>query len=155
MKRTAINADVKSVTVRDTKNGTTQDYPYDKLILSSGVRPNSLPVPGNDLKNVFLMRGYDWATNIKAKLEDPAVKHVTIIGAGYIGIEAAEASRKAGKQVTLLDMIDRPLGTYLDPEMTDILAKELTDKGVELKLGVKIEAFTGDEAVSAVKNRCR
>ena len=97
------------------------------------------------------MRGYDWATNIKAKLEDPAVKHVTIIGAGYIGIEAAEASRKAGKQVTLLDMIDRPLGTYLDPEMTDILAKELTDKGVELKLGVKIEAFTGDEAVSAVK----
>ncbi|MCP9310608.1 FAD-dependent oxidoreductase [Lacticaseibacillus paracasei] len=147
----AINADVKSVTVRDTKNGTTQDYPYDKLILSSGVRPNSLPVPGNDLKNVFLMRGYDWATNIKAKLEDPAVKHVTIIGAGYIGIEAAEASRKAGKQVTLLDMIDRPLGTYLDPEMTDILAKELTDKGVELKLGVKIEAFTGDEAVSAVK----
>ena len=148
---TAINADVKSVTVRDTKNGTTQDYPYDKLILSSGVRPNSLPVPGNDLKNVFLMRGYDWATNIKAKLEDPAVKHVTIIGAGYIGIEAAEASRKAGKQVTLLDMIDRPLGTYLDPEMTDILAKELTDKGVELKLGVKIEAFTGDEAVSAVK----
>lgn len=148
---TAINADVKAVTVRDTKNGTTQDYPYDKLILSSGVRPNSLPVPGNDLKNVFLMRGYDWATNIKAKLEDPAVKHVTIIGAGYIGIEAAEASRKAGKQVTLLDMIDRPLGTYLDPEMTDILAKELTDKGVELKLGVKIEAFTGDEAVSAVK----
>lgn len=148
---TAINADVKSITVRDTKNGTTQDYPYDKLILSSGVRPNSLPVPGNDLKNVFLMRGYDWATNIKAKLEDPAVKHVTIIGAGYIGIEVAEASRKAGKQVMLLDMIDRPLGTYLDPEMTDILAKELTDKGVELKLSVKIEAFTGDEAVSAVK----
>lgn len=74
-----------------------------------------------------------------------------MIGAGYIGIEAAEASRKAGKEVTLLDMIDRPLGTYLDPDMTDILAKELTDKGVELKLGVKIEAFTGDGAVSAVK----
>ncbi len=129
---TAINADVKTVTVRDTKNGTAQDYPYDKLILSSGVRPNSLPVPGNDLKNVFLMRGYDWATSIKAKLADPAVKHITVIGAGYIGIEAAEASRKAGKEVTLLDMIDRPLGTYLDPDMTDILAKELTDKGVEL-----------------------
>ena len=117
------NADVKTVTVRDTKNGTAQDYPYDKLILSSGVRPNSLPVPGNDLKNVFLMRGYDWATSIKAKLADPAVKHITVIGAGYIGIEAAEASRKAGKEVTLLDMIDRPLGTYLDPDMTDILAK--------------------------------
>lgn len=60
------------------------------------------------------MRGYNWATKIKNKLEDPEVKKVAVIGAGYIGIEAAVAFCKSGKEVTLLDIIDRPLGTYSD-----------------------------------------
>ena len=150
---TKINADKKTVSVVNVKDNSTTDYPYDKLILSPGVTPKSLPVPGNDLKNVFLMRGYDWATNIKAKLEDPAIKNVTIIGAGYIGIEAAEASQKAGKNVTILDIIDRPLGTYLDSEMTDILAKELADKGVKVVTGAHIQAYTGTDKVTGVKTK--
>lgn len=148
---TKINAEAKTVTVVDHNTGKTTDQPYDKLILSSGVTPKSLPVAGTDLDNVFLMRGKDWALKIKEKLADPAVKHMTIIGAGYIGIEAAEASRKAGKDVTLLDVIDRPLGTYLDAEMTDILAKKLTAEGIHLKMNAKITEYVGDQAVTAVK----
>ncbi|WP_334333583.1 FAD-dependent oxidoreductase [Companilactobacillus sp. HBUAS59544] len=148
---TKINSDKKTVTVIDTTDNSSQDYPYDKLILSSGVTPKSLPVAGNDLDNVFLMRGFDWATKIKAKLEDSAVKNITVVGAGYIGIEAAEASVKAGKNVTLIDVLDRPLGTYLDSEMTDILQKHLEEKGVKVVTGAKIEAYTGDKAVTGVK----
>lgn len=147
---TAINADAKTVTVKDTTTGESADYAYDKLILSSGVKPNNLPVPGNDLDNVFLMRGYDWARQIKAKLEDPAVTNVTVIGAGYIGIEAAEASRKAGKNVTLIDVIDRPLGRYLDSEMTDILAQHLADNGVTVETGASVQAYEGTGSVTAV-----
>ncbi|QGV04387.1 FAD-dependent oxidoreductase [Lactobacillus acetotolerans] len=150
---TKINSDKKTVTVKDNK-GQVKDYPYDKLILSSGVTPNSLPVKGTDLENVYLMRGKDWATKIKSKLTDPSVKNMTIIGAGYIGIEAAEASVKAGKHVTLLDMIDRPLGAYLDKDMTDILNKELTDKGVDVEMGQAITEFEGkDGKVTAVKTK--
>ena len=148
---TKINADKKTVTVIDTTDNSSQDYPYDKLILSSGVTPKSLPVAGADLENVFLMRGFDWATKIKAKLEDAAVKNITVVGAGYIGIEAAEASVKAGKNVTLIDVLDRPLGTYLDSEMTDILQKHLEEKGVKVVTGAKIAAYTGDKAVTGVK----
>ncbi|WP_461218130.1 FAD-dependent oxidoreductase [Lapidilactobacillus salsurivasis] len=148
---TAINTADKTVTVVDQKTQTTTTAPYDKLILSSGVTPKSLPVPGADLENVYLMRGLDWATKIKAKLEDPAVKHVTVVGAGYIGIEAAEASRKAGKAVTLLDVIDRPLGAYLDHEMTDILAKHLDEKGVQVITDAKIQAYLGTDHVTAVQ----
>ncbi|MFT8836645.1 FAD-dependent oxidoreductase [Liquorilactobacillus satsumensis] len=148
---TKINADDKTVTVKDTRTAKTEEVAYDKLILSSGVVPKELPVPGKDLENVYLMRGYDWATNIKQKLEDPAVKNITVIGAGYIGIEAAEASRKAGKNVTLLDVIPRPLGTYLDPEMTSILEKELKTQGVNVVMNAKITAFTGTNKVAAVK----
>lgn len=146
-----INADSKTVTVTDSAAGTTSTVAYDKLILSSGVTPRSLPVPGADLDNVYLMRGLDWATKIKSKLNDPSVKNVTIVGAGYIGIEAAEASRKAGKNVTLLDVIDRPLGTYLDSEMTSIIDKHLESKGVHTKMGVKIQAYEGTGSVSSVK----
>ncbi|MBK5028339.1 FAD-dependent oxidoreductase [Enterococcus faecium] len=147
----AINADKKTVTVTSIFENQTQDYEYDKLILSSGVRPNSLPVPGKELSNVFLMRGYNWATKIKNKLEDPEVKKVAVIGAGYIGIEAAVAFCKSGKEVTLLDIIDRPLGTYLDKKMTDILENHLKEKGINVLTGSKISAFVGDEKVNAIK----
>lgn len=148
---TAINADKKTVSVVRSSDDQTKDYAYDKLILSSGVTPNSLPVPGTDLENVYLMRGYDWATKIKAKLTDPNVKKVAVIGAGYIGIEAAEAFCKAGKEVTLLDVIDRPLGTYLDKEMTDILEEHLKEKGINVVTGAKINAFTGEGQVAAIQ----
>lgn len=147
----AIHADQKTVTVTSILDKSTKEYEYDKLILSSGVKPNSLPVPGTDLENVYLMRGYDWATRIKDKLTDPAIKNVAVIGAGYIGIEAAEAFQKAGKEVTLLDVIDRPLGTYLDPEMTYILTEHLKEKGIKVVTGAKITAFTGEQQVAAIQ----
>ena len=147
----AIHADQKTVTVTSILDKSTKEYEYDKLILSSGVKPNSLPVPGTDLENVYLMRGYDWATRIKDKLTDPAIKNVAVIGAGYIGIEAAEAFQKAGTEVTLLDVIDRPLGTYLDPEMTDILTEHLKEKGIKVVTGAKITAFTGEQQVAAIQ----
>lgn len=147
----AIHADQKTVTVISILDKSTKEYEYDKLILSSGVKPNSLPVPGTDLENVYLMRGYDWATRIKDKLTDPAIKNVAVIGAGYIGIEAAEAFQKAGKEVTLLDVIERPLGTYLDPEMTDILTEHLKEKGIKVVTGAKITAFTGEQQVAAIQ----
>ena len=148
---TAINADKKTVAVVRSSDDQIKDYAYDKLILSSGVTPNSLPVPGTDLDNVYLMRGYNWATKIKAKLTDPDVKKVAVIGAGYIGIEAAEAFCKAGKEVTLLDVIDRPLGTYLDKEMTDILEAHLKEKGINVVTGAKINAFTGEGQVATIQ----
>ena len=146
-----INADTKTVTVTDKQKNETKEYPYDKLILSSGVKAKALPVPGNDLENVFLMRGYNWAKKIKAKLADTSVKKVAVIGAGYIGIEAVEAFAKAGKEVVLLDALERPLGPYLDKEMTDILTTQLEEKGVKVVTGAKIEAFVGDTKVEAVK----
>lgn len=147
----AIDKEQQTVTVLNKLTNETTTYDYDKLILSSGVTPNALPVPGADLENVYLMRGYNWATKIKDQMTNPEIQHVAVIGTGYIGIEAAEVFRKAGKDVTVVDMIDRPLGTYLDQEMTDILAAHLTDKGIKLAMNAKIEAFVGEGQVKAIK----
>jgi NADH peroxidase len=147
---TAIHPDKKTVTVKDLTNNSEEEVSYDKLILSSGVTPKVLPVPGNDLKNIYLMRGRDWASKLKAATTDPAIKNVVIVGAGYIGTEASEVFAKAGKHVTLMDMIDRPLGTYLNPELLDILEPAFKDH-MDLKMGVKIEGFNGTDKVESVK----
>lgn len=148
---TAINADKKEVSVKDVKSGQTEQVAYDKLILSSGVTPTVLPVPGHDLDGIYAMRGYDWASKIKAATTDDSIKNVAVIGAGYIGIEAAEVFTEAGKHVTLMDMIDRPLGNYLNEDLTDVVTKELTSKGVELALSQSIKSFEGDKSVTGVK----
>ncbi|MCY9806158.1 FAD-dependent oxidoreductase [Lentilactobacillus senioris] len=149
---TAIDADKKQVTVKNVIDGTSEAVDYDKLILSSGVTPRSLSLPGNDLANIYEMRGYDWATKIKAAMNNDAIQNVVVIGSGYIGIEATEAFTKAGKQVTLLDSMDRPLATYLDPEMTKYIEKELEANGVKLGMGVNITSYQGENGtVTAVE----
>lgn len=127
-------------------------FTYDKAVLSVGVTPAHLTIPGSNLANIIPMRGYDWAKRIKQYLNDATIKDVTVIGAGYIGIEAVEALVRAGKNVTVLDMLPRVLAAYLDADMTDIITQELIAHGVNVKVGEAITAFEGseNEGVTAV-----
>ena len=147
---TGVNPDKHTVTVKDLTTQISEEVKYDKLVLSSGVTPQTLPVPGNDLGNIYLMRGRDWAIQIKAATEDPTIKNVAIIGAGYIGTEASEVFAKAGKHVTLMDMIDHPLETYLNQKFTHILEPVFSEH-MDLKMGAKILGFEGDTKVNKVK----
>lgn len=149
-KVTAIHPDKKTVTVKDLTNNSEEEVAYDKLILSCGVTPKVLPVPGNNLKNIYLMRGRDWASKLKAAVNDSNIKNVAIVGAGYIGTEASEVFAKAGKHVTLMDMIERPLGTYLNSELLDVLEPTFKNH-MDLMMGVKIEGFNGKDKVQSVK----
>ncbi|CAK8053524.1 FAD-dependent oxidoreductase [Eupransor demetentiae] len=146
-----IDADKHQVTVKDLMSGKTFEDTYDKLILSSGVTPANLPVPGMELENVYMMRGRDWATKIHAKLHDSTVRNVVVVGTGYIGMEAAEVFNKTGKNVTIIDMINRPLGNYLDQELADKIADEVTGKGITLNLGHTVAAFKGNDKVEMVQ----
>ncbi|GAD16602.1 FAD-dependent oxidoreductase [Lentilactobacillus otakiensis] len=149
---TSVNPDAHTVTVHNLDDDSTREEKYDKLILSAGAIPASIPVSGRDLENVYAMRGRDWAIRLKAKTVDPDVQNVTVIGAGYIGIEAAEVFSKAGKHVTLIDILPRPLALYLDQEFTDILEKTLTDHNIYLATGQTVKEFTGkDGKVTTVK----
>lgn len=140
-----VNATEHTVHIVDHANGQSRDEHYDKLVLSVGAVPFKLPVPGNDLANVYAMRGRDWAIKLKAKTVDPNVKNVVVIGSGYIGIEAAEVFAKAGMHVTIIDMLPRLLSLYLDQEFTDILTKTMTDHDIYPAVGQGIKAFEGED----------
>ncbi|RHW50101.1 FAD-dependent oxidoreductase [Bombilactobacillus bombi] len=141
---TAINPTEHQVTVHNLADDTTRTEGYDKLIISTGAVPAQIPVAGNDLKNIYFMRGRDWAMKLKRATVEPLINKVVVIGSGYIGIEAAEAFAKAGKQVTIIDVLPRILGTYLDSEFTDVLAQELKQNNVDLALGENVKKFVGD-----------
>ncbi|AYW46106.1 FAD-dependent oxidoreductase [Tetragenococcus koreensis] len=142
---TAINPDKHTVHVVNHRDGSERDETYDKLILSSGAVPATLPVEGNDLKNIYAMRGRDWAIKLKQKTVDPDVHNVVIVGSGYIGIEAAEAFANAGMHVTVIDVLPRMLDTYLDKEFTDILTEEMEKNNITAAPSQNIQRFEGKD----------
>lgn len=148
---TAIQGDNKTITVKNLKANTEETVAYDKLILSTGVHSLMLPIPGNDLENVYLMHGYDWATKIDTAAKNADIKNVVVIGSGYIGVEATQVFAKAGKNVTLVDMIDHPLGNYLNNESAQVVEKGFINHGVSLHMNAKVEAFVGEGTVRALK----
>ena len=147
---TEINTYTNTVTAKDVNTGETKDFKYDKLIISSGVEPASLNVPGANLDNIYLMRGYDWAKKIDAAQKDDSIKNVAVIGAGN-GIAAAEVMAKAGKNVTLIDSGKKPLENYLNDTYTDIFDEVLTKNGINLAMNNKVTGFSGDGKVEAVE----
>lgn len=142
---TQIAPDKHQVTVKDLKLGQTRTEAYDKLILSVGAVPFELPVPGRELENVYSMRGRDWAIKLKQKTIDPDVQNVVVIGSGYIGIEAAEVFAKAGKNVTVIDVLPRLLSLYLDQEFTDKLTETMKQHNIYAATGQSVKSYVGQD----------
>jgi NADPH-dependent 2,4-dienoyl-CoA reductase/sulfur reductase-like enzyme len=90
---------------------------------------------------VDICKLFQHAEELIRKADDPAVKSVAVVGSGYIGIELAEAYRIKGKQVTLIDIEERILPRYFDPELTAPLEKDIRDSGITLALKEKVVDF--------------
>ncbi|MDR3241227.1 MAG: FAD-dependent oxidoreductase [Lactobacillaceae bacterium] len=138
---TDIDVAKHEITIKNSQTGETKTDTYDKLILSSGVKPAAIPVPGADLPEVWFMRGRDWAIKIDEAQKNDTVKNVVVVGAGYIGVEAAEVFNKAGKQVTLIDTTPSPLNNYLDTDLGQHIVETFNEKGVNLAMNQRLTAI--------------
>ena len=141
--------DDKTVTAKNLQTGATETVSYDKLVMTTGSWPIIPPIPGIDAENILLCKNYSQANVIIEKAKD--AKRVVVVGGGYIGIELVEAFVESGKQVTLVDGLDRILNKYLDKPFTDVLEKELVDRGVNLALGENVQQFVADEQGKVAK----
>lgn len=140
-----VNEKEKYVVVKDLKtNQTTKDH-YDKLVVASGTWPIVPPFEGVNLKNIFLSKLFQHAQIIKETTLREDVKNIVVIGAGYIGVELLEAFNKYGKNATLIDMADRVIPNYFDEEFTKPMQDKMTEAGVNLRLGEKVQRFIGNE----------
>ena len=115
--------------------------------LSVPLRPE---IEGMELDNVQFVKLYQNARDVIEKLKDTSVKKVAVVGAGYIGVELAEAFKRNGREVVLIDLADTCLSGYYDREFSDRMAHNLQEHGVKLAFGEKVVRLEGKRRVERV-----
>jgi NADPH-dependent 2,4-dienoyl-CoA reductase/sulfur reductase-like enzyme len=133
---TALDPKAKTVTL-----GSGASLPYDKLLLATGAEPVKLPVPGADLPHVHVLRTLDDSRAIAAA---GAGKRAVIIGASFIGLEAAAALRARGADVTVVAPEAVPLARVLGDEVGAFIRRVHEGKGVQFRLGRKPASISAD-----------
>lgn len=123
-------------------------YAYDSLVIATGGKVFIPPVPGVGLKGVFMVRTIRDGKDIEAALK--SAKKVVIGGAGVIGLELAVSLIRAGKEVTVIEMMDQVIPRIADRDMADPIQKYLADMGVNFIMRAPIQAVNGLDRVTSV-----
>jgi NADPH-dependent 2,4-dienoyl-CoA reductase/sulfur reductase-like enzyme len=116
---------------------------YDKLVIATGARPDLSAIAGADLPHVFRLNTLADAIRLKRRLRDVPARRAVVIGGGYIGLEAADALRRNGITVTLLEAGNCFLHRD-DTELSGRLAEHLRRFGVDVQLGVRVRSIEAD-----------
>ena len=127
------------------------DVRYERLILATGSSPVMPPIPGVDTPGVFpIQKDVDHLQQLMDHLR--TVKHVVIVGGGFIGIEFADEINKLGNAaITIVELETHCLSLAYDDEFCVEMETLLTERGIQIKTGVKVEEICGDECVRSVK----
>ena len=121
------------------ENGDVETIEYGKLILATGSSPKMPPIPGADLEGVMTSEGFLSITEVPEKL--------VVIGAGVIGCELATVFKAYGSQITMVEMMDKPVA-ILDSDVANYMEGILTQQGIDLKLGKQVKSIARNDAGS-------
>lgn len=146
---TAINTKDKTVTIQ-TQDGATQTLSYDSLIVATGADSFMPPIEGREKPGILSLRGIDDGGRIDAAVKAGA-KSAVIMGAGLIGLEVGVGLMERGLQVTLVELLPQILPQLLDADMAKLVQQHLEEKGMKILLGKGVEAFLGEDKVTAVR----
>ncbi|MEL7482449.1 MAG: FAD-dependent oxidoreductase, partial [Pseudomonadota bacterium] len=114
---------------------------YDALILTTGSRPRALPLPGASLDGVFDLRTLADVEALKPHMT--AGQKLVIVGAGYIGLEAAAVARQLGLDVTVLEMADRVLARVTSPVISDFYSRLHSAHGAHIRTSAQLTELVG------------
>ncbi len=116
--------------------------PYDRLVIATGARTDRNSIPGSELPHVFSLHSLPEAIRLRSFLERARPKRAAVIGAGYIGLEAAEALRTHGLRVTVFDSSRYALGRT-DADLTSALRGHLERFHIDLRLDTPVAEVDG------------
>ncbi len=137
---TAIDRKAKTVTVKNHQDGSESVEKYDSLVLAPGAKPIRPPIPGIDAENVFGMTTIPDMDRVHAYIEEHGPKTAVVVGAGYIGVEMAEALMARGLKVTLVEKLPQVLPT-MDADMAALVSNQMVQAGIRVVLGDGIAGF--------------
>ena len=141
---TRVDAKAKTVTF---KGG--EQLAYDALLVATGGEPRTLQIAGNNLKNVLTLRSFADSDAIIAAAEQ--AKRAVVIGASFIGMEAASSLKTRGLEVTVVELDQAPFEKTLGGAIGALFQKIHEDNGVRFRLGAKVARITGNGKVEAVE----
>jgi NADPH-dependent 2,4-dienoyl-CoA reductase/sulfur reductase-like enzyme/rhodanese-related sulfurtransferase len=149
----ALAIDRKTKTVRiQGPDGREEDLPYDKLVLATGSTPRVLPIPGRDLPGVYTVSNLEAAIQIKEAVASGNVSSAVIVGAGFIGLEMAEALADMwGIETAVVEVMDQVLPGFISPTLARIAQHHMEEKGVAVYTSEKVLAMEGDGRVTRVR----
>jgi 3-phenylpropionate/trans-cinnamate dioxygenase ferredoxin reductase subunit len=124
------------------------EYPYDKLLIATGSAPRRLDIPGADLDGLLTLRTLEESLALRERFTEGAT--IVIVGAGWIGCEAAAAARQHGANVTVIEPRSQPLLPVVGEQVGASFAALHRDHGVDLRLGIGVTGFAGEGPVSSV-----
>ncbi len=131
-----IDVEKKEVTVKNLETGEIFQDSYDKLMVATGAHAIIPPIENVRTKGVFTLKDYVDGIDLKEEMLKEENQEIIIVGAGYIGLEVAEAAKHLGKKsVRVIQLGERVLLESFDKEITDIMEEEIrSHEGVELHL---------------------
>ena len=137
---TTLDPAAKTLTLDD---GSTASY--DVLVIATGARARL--TPWASLPHVHVLRTRTDAEQLRGELV--AGRHLAVVGAGFVGAEAAATARKADLRVTIIEPLGAPMGRAMNTEVGGIFADKHRREGVEFRGGISVER------VEPVGQRCR
>ena len=142
---TAVDKDSKAVVL-----GSGGRLEFDRLLIATGSNPIIPDIQGIKGRNVYTLRTRRDALKIKEALPDS--KEAIVIGAGFVGIKAALALRKAGKDVTVIEELHQVLPKRLDRRAAEIVSSLLKAEGIDILTGETVtEVIREGERVKGVR----
>ena len=140
----------KNIIVNDIKNDEFHFVNYDKLVIATGSAPNLANFPNTDFKNIYTLKTLEDAVAIKEKLQE--VRHITVIGGGYINIELLEAFVKNGKRIDMVEKAPFIMPAF-DEEISAIIQNyilENSNNQVKIHTDDYVNEFLGDDEVRGI-----
>jgi len=120
-----------------------------KAVLATGTDQILPPIPGIKLDNVQKIRRTEDLKSSMSRIEK--LQHISILGAGYIGLEFALALKNMGKDVRIIEMADHIMGGRIDISMAEAIEAHLAEGGIEIICGHAATRILGEKSVEGVE----
>ena len=141
----SIDRGTKTTRVRNLETGELFDEPYDTLVLAPGAGAIVPTMPGLPAVNAFTVKTVPDSDAVRSWLEQHKPSHAVVVGAGFIGLETAEALHQRGLHVTVVELQPQVLPA-LDADMAEHVARRLRERGIDVVLGDGIAGLETDAA---------
>jgi NADPH-dependent 2,4-dienoyl-CoA reductase/sulfur reductase-like enzyme len=142
---TEIDVDRQRVRARDLDSGAESWTAYDKLVIATGARPIRPDMPGADAPGVHGVQTLDDGQGLIDTLAHARGRRAVVVGAGYIGVEMAEALINRGYEVTVVNRGSEPMST-LDPDMGRLVHEAMEGLGITMVNDTEVtKVLTGED----------